>query len=157
MRDRMSVLGINMAPRANRRWLVAVTYLSLMAVFAVVCAQGGDHAIILILMATIINGLILGGYGRGGLIKPFVTRAPLGSPAPWRNDERELHRRDRMHFQVYRFVIALVLLGYVLGGDPFHYPHLSRALILAGVVLGLTLPQALLLWMEPDVEAEESE
>ena len=157
MRDRMSVLGINMAPRANRRWLVAVTYLSLVVVWALIWARGDSNGIILILLATILNGLILGGYGRGGLIKPFVTRTPLGSPAPWRNDERELHRRDRTHFQVYRFVIALVLLGYVLGGDPFRYPHLSRALVLAGVVLGLTLPQALLLWMEPDVEAEESE
>jgi hypothetical protein len=144
----MSVLGINMAPRANRRWLVAVTYLSLVVVWALIWARGDSNGIILILLATILNGLILGGYGRGGLIKPFVAR---------RNDERELHRRDRMHFQVYRFVIALVLLGYVLGGDPFRYPHLSRALVLAGVVLGLTLPQALLLWMEPDVEAEESE
>ena len=154
MRDRLSFLGMNMAPRANRRWLVAVTYLSLMAVFTVICAQGGDHAIILILLATIINGLILGGYGRGGLIKPFVTRTPLGSSAPWHNDERELHRRDRMHFYAYRFVVALLLLGYVLGGDPFHYPQMSRAIILGGVVLGLTLPQALLLWMEPDVEVE---
>jgi hypothetical protein len=157
MRDRMSVLGINMAPRANRRWLVAMTYLSLAVVWALIWARGDSNGIILILLATIINGVILGGYGRGGLIKPFVTRTPLGSPAPWRNDERELHRRDRMHFQVYRFVIALVLLGYVLGGDPFHYPHVSRALILGGVVLGLTLPQALLLWMEPDVEADEGE
>jgi len=148
MRDRMSLLGIDMAPRANRRWLVAVTYLSLMAVFAVICAQGGDHAIILILMSTIINGVVLGGYGQGGLIKPFVTRS---------NDEREIHRRDRMHFYAYRFVVALLLLGYVLGGDPFNYPRLSRALFLGGVVIGLTLPQALLLWMEPDVEAEESE
>jgi hypothetical protein len=148
MRDRMSLLGIDMAPRANRRRLVAVTYLSLMAVFAIICAQGGDHAIILILMATIINGVVLGGYGQGGLIKPFVTRS---------NDEREIHRRDRMHFYAYRFVVALLLLGYVLGGDPFNYPQLSRALFLGGVVIGLTLPQALLLWMEPDVEAEESE
>jgi hypothetical protein len=148
MRDRMSLLGIDMAPRANRRWLVAVTYLSLMTVFAIICAQGGDHAIILILLATIINGVVLGGYGRGGLIKPFATR---------RNDEREVHRRDRMHFYAYRFVVALLLLGYVLGGDPFNYPQLSRALFLGGVVIGLTLPQALLLWMEPDVEAEESE
>ena len=153
MRDRMSLLGMNMAPRANRRWLVAVTYLSLVAVFAVICAQGGNHAIILILLATILNGLVLGGYGRGGLIKPFVTR----TPTPWRNDERELHRRDRMHFYAYRFVVALLLLGYVLGGDPFHYPQMSRALILGGVTLGLTLPQALLLWLEPDVELEEGD
>jgi MFS family permease len=144
----MTVLGMNMAPRANRRWLVAATCLSLLAVFAIVCAQGGDHAIILILLATIINGLILGGYGRGGLIKPFVTS---------RNDEREINRRDRMHFYAYRFVVALLLLGYVLGGAPFNYPQLSRALFLGGVVIGLTLPQALLLWMEPDVEAEEGE
>jgi len=146
-----------MARRDSRRWLVAITYLSLIVAWALIGVRGGNNGILLILLGTIVNGFILGGYGRGGLIKPFATRTPFGSPAPWHNDERDLRRRDRVHFYSYRFVVALVLLGYVLGGDPFHHAQMGRALILGGVVLGLTLPQALLLWIEPDMEFEEAE
>ena len=156
MRDRMSVFGINMARRSNRRWLVAATYLSLLGMWAFIEKQGGTNGIPLILMATILNGLILGGYGRRGLIKPFITCTPFGSPAPSHNDERDLQRRDRVHFNVYRFVVALALLGYALGGRPFQQdPQLGRTVVLFAVILGLTLPQALLLWNEPDVEQEE--
>ena len=120
-------------------------------------ASGSNNGVPLLLLGTIVNGFILGGYGRGGLIKPFVTRTPFGSRTPWHNDERELRRRDRMHFYAYRFVVALLLLGCALAGDPFRSSQLSRALLLAGMVLGPTLPQALLLWTEPDVETEEPE
>jgi hypothetical protein len=34
---------------------------------------------------------------------------------------------------------------------------MSNTLMLGAVVLGLTLPQALLLWIEPDMEFEEPE
>ena len=91
------------------------------------------------------------------MIKPFATRTPLGTPTPWHNDEREIYRRDRVHWNAYRFVVALVLLGYVLATEPFRHPQLGRELVLAGIVLGLTLPQALLLWLEPDVALDERE
>lgn len=161
MRDRMRLVGINMARRNNRRWLVAVTYAGLLALWAVVWKLGGDRgealAFTFLLLATslLVNGIIFGGYGRWGLIKPFSTRTPLGDPTPWRNDERELRRRDRMHFYAYRVVVSLILLGYFLGRDPFQHPQVGNALLLGGLLLGMTLPQALLLWIEPDMEFEE--
>jgi hypothetical protein len=154
MRDRMSFLGMNMARRGNRRWLVAVTYLSLIALWAVIGTQGG---VVLLATSLFVNGIVFGGYGRWGLIKPFNTRTPFGSPTPWHNDERELHRRDRMHFYAYRIVVALMVLAYFLGRYPFQHPEMSNTLMLGAVVLGLTLPQALLLWIEPDMEFEEPE
>jgi len=157
LRDKMSLLGVNMAQRRNRRWLVAIIYLVLLVTWVLLWTVEGRHGLLLILVATIVNGIIFGGYGRGGLIKPFATRTPFGSPTAWHNDERELRRRDRMHYHAYRFVVALLLLGYALGTDPFQHPELSRILILGGLVLGLTLPQALLLWSEPDMELEEPE
>lgn len=155
MRDTMSLFGMNMSRRGNRRWLVTVMYLSFLVVWVLIWTRGGDNGIPLILLATIANALVLGGYGRRGLVKPFLARTPFGSPGPSSNDERELHVRDRAHFYVYRFVVALVLLGYALGGNPFQHPQLGRGLILGAVVLGLTLPQAVLLWIEPDVEMAE--
>lgn len=153
MRDRMTLLGMDMARRAHRRWLVATIYLGLVVVWVLDSTSGEQHGVLLLVLATILNWLVLGGYGRNGLIKPFATCAPSGAPASWHNDERELARRDRMHFQVYRYVIALLMLGYALRYPPFH-AELGRSIVLGGLVLALTLPQALLLWTEPDVELE---
>lgn len=163
MRDRMRFLGIDMTRRGNRRLLVAFTYMGLAVLWAMLRARGGDRgaqtAFTAVLLATslFVNGIIFGGYGRWGLIKPFNTRTPLGSRTPWLNDERDLHRRDRMHTYAYRAVVALVLLGYALGRPPFEHEDMGNVLLEGAVVLGLTLPQALLLWMEPDMEFEESE
>lgn len=163
MRDRMSLLGINMARRGNRRGLVVVTYLGLIVlrIFlgTLTADDGRATAFTVVLLATslFVNGVVFGGYGRWGLIKPFCTRTPLGFPTPWQNDEREVHRRDRMHYYAYRVVVVLLLLGYLAGRTPFRSPEWSHALLEGGVVLGLTLPQALLLWIEPDMEFDEPE
>jgi len=155
LRDRMSFLGINMARRANRRWLVAATYLGLAGVGVAAMTQLDRGGVMVIVVATIVNGFILGGYGRWGLIQPFGDCSPLGSAMGWHNDERDLHRRDRAHFYAYRFVLAVLLFGWVIAGKPFQYPEASQALLLGGIVLGLTLPQALLLWIEPDMEFDD--
>jgi hypothetical protein len=152
MRDAMRVFGINMAPQNRRRFLVGAVYALLFAVWAFVVADPNRNGIVLLLMATIINAAILGGYGRRGLVKPFISH-PLVCPGD--NDERDRARRDRMHFLVYRFVIVLFILGYVLGVKPFHQGGVGRALMLLGMFLAPTLPQALLLWSEPDLVIEE--
>jgi hypothetical protein len=153
----MSFLGMNMARRANRQWLVALTYLGLAAVGVLALTQVERGGVMVIVMATLVNGFILGGYGRWGLIQPFGDCSPLGSAMGWLNDERDLHRRDRAHFYAYRFVLAILLFGWVLAGKPFQDPRASQILMLGGIVLGLTLPQALLLWIEPDMEFDEGD
>jgi hypothetical protein len=163
MRDKMSFFGINMARRGNRRWLVAVTYLGLALFWALVWRLAGSQgesisfSFVLIATSLLVNGIIFGGYGRWGLIKPFNNCTPSGAPAPWHNDERELHRRDRMHYYSHRVVVCVLCFAYVFAVTSFQNPHVSRALMLVGLVLGLTLPQALLLWIEPDMEFEETE
>ena len=151
MRDSLQVFGVNMAPRGNRRWLVAVVYAIFLVAWLFFVLNPLLNGVPLLLLATLVNGLILGGYGRRGLIKPFATQKLLCPSGPV-NDERELHRRDRMHFYAYRWVVILMILGYFMSVRPFDHGLVGRALLLAGLVLGLTLPQALLLWTEPDVE-----
>ena len=151
MRDSLQVFGVNMAPRANRRWLVAVVYTIFLAAWVFLVLNPLLSGLPLLLLATVVNGLVLGGYGRAGLIKPFGTQQFLCKWGPV-NDERELHRRDRMHFYAYRWVVILMVLGYFMTVRPFDHGQVGRALLLLGLVLGLTLPQALLLWTEPDVE-----
>ena len=153
MRDPMRVFGINMAPRNRRRFLVGTVYALLFAVWAFVVADPNRNGIVLLFLATIINAAILGGYGRRGLVKPFVSHRLV---CPGDNDERDRARRDRMHFHVYRFVIILFILGYVFSVKPFHQGGVGRALMLLGMFLAPTLPQALLLWSEPDMEFEDT-
>jgi hypothetical protein len=161
MRDRMHLLGMDMARRSNRRWLVAVTYVALLALGAIVWTLGGNRGearaftLLLLVTSLFVNGIVFGGYGCWGLIRPFNTRTPLGLHTAWHNDERDLRRRDRMHFYAYRIVVSLFLLGYFLGRDLFQHPQVGNALLVSALVLGLTMPQALLLWIEPDMEFEE--
>jgi hypothetical protein len=67
-----------MARRRNRRWLVAVTYLGLVILWAFVRTQGGNggeqaaFAVVLLATSLFVNAILFGGYGRWGLIKPFI-------------------------------------------------------------------------------------
>jgi hypothetical protein len=84
-----------------------------------------------------------------------------------RNDERELSQRDHAHFLAYRVVGGLVILAFLFEfmarGSARHklsslgisdtVVHQTIYLVLqAGYILTLTLPPAVLLWTEPDME-----
>jgi hypothetical protein len=117
---------INMAPRVRRRWLVVLMYAGY-AVWMVssFCFLDHSHDVFDLMMyllfwpaGFIVNRYLLGGYGYGGLVKPFSNTEPWPHetqrdphwlclvlqlpPSPdkidYRNDERELHQRDHAHF-----------------------------------------------------------
>jgi hypothetical protein len=86
-----------------------------------------------------------------------------------RNDEREVHQRDHAHYRAYRVLIAgisllwILAIGILLGPRPYpeSFGPIPAHLFLFGLVMvllvvSLTLPQAILLWTEPDMEAEAS-
>ena len=138
----------------------------------------------MILASILVNRLILGGYAFGGLIKPFTGRAParpvepppflvlglrLYQPEPgereFRNDERELRQRDHAHYLAYQVLaVSLIVVWFMakmrlsvpglFGFLPMPADLLVYGMILAIVVAVLTLPQAILLWTEPDMEPE---
>lgn len=81
-------------------------------------------------------------------------------------DEREIYRRDHAHFLAYRslgYVLVLALFAaYFRGPNPvtpavapalrsFLY-QLPYGLLMAAGVIYVTLPRAILLWTEPDME-----
>lgn len=140
----------------------------------------------LVFATILVNRLFLGGYDFGGLIKPFNGKAPRRSSAPsylllalriyrpepseseYRNDEREVARRGQAHYQSYGVVVVMLTLVWLLAGWSAFKPQmlgwfpgspqvLIYALVLGGLVLMFTLPQAILLWTEPDMEAEDLE
>ncbi|MGA2650320.1 MAG: hypothetical protein ABSF28_07345 [Terracidiphilus sp.] len=199
MKSELVLFGqhINMAPRVNRRRLVVLFYgifgaLLLANWFMGLHSDGAYWTV----MFTLLVGPILGGYfshvgnlGRRGLVEPFKAERVLKYPESvsilkpstllypvvdndpqLRVDERTLRRRDYAHSLAYRFLGALVSVGFILefcsnsssvGGGLESIGLSSNSanriiyyLLQISYVPFLTLPQAILLWTEPDMEAE---
>jgi len=138
----------------------------------------------MIFATILVNRLLLGGYNFGGLVKPFSGKAPpqridpppflalglrLYRPEPeeneYRNDERELQQRDRAHYKAYQGLAAGLAAMWLLADWQANAPRLLAwlpggpaiylyGLVLATVVVSQTLPQAILLWTEPDMEPD---
>ncbi|MFC5862469.1 hypothetical protein ACFPT7_09230 [Acidicapsa dinghuensis] len=128
-----------------------------------------------------INYVLLGGYARSGLIRAFAnTPPPETARTPfiplalrvrpieivdteWRNDERELQVRDRAHYSAYQVVSITLVFIWLLNSwtiSPLRFVkwwpqtivHDTASLLaLVGVLLSITLPQAIILWREPDM------
>lgn len=182
---RTTVLGFNMERQAARRRLVVSAYalLALLVLAGWLLDRFHTTGVYVYFTAYIISYFVFGGYGPSGLIKPFNGKGPRVQPMPsslvelqlrvtgalenpgpdeYRNDERELARRDRVHYQAYQGICVLLALIWFLAMWELHPPHFIPAgllpvllylLALPGVLLAITLPQAILLWTEPDVES----
>ena len=186
MRDK-TIFGFRMEKQSARRRLVIAVY----AVLALLIAGGWlldqlrTSGVYIFFTAYLINWGIFGGYGASGLIKPFSGKAPRQQSVPtslvelelyrygnlrsandadYRNDEREVLRRDRVHYQAYQWMVGLLAWIWLLATwqhAPLSFMSarvLSMALYLFTIpviVLAITLPQAILLWTEPDMEREE--
>lgn len=83
-------------------------------------------------------------------------------PEAWRNDERELARRDLAHYKAYQPLSVGVAILLVLSSIANHpWPWISPAVLaqvnfavaLVTMVMSMTLPAAIILWNEPDIEA----
>jgi len=192
MRAEFVLLGkrINMTSRARRRWLVALIYVGF-AVWMISAFCFLDHlqdvfeSMMFLAFwpaGFLVNRYLLGGYGYGGLVKPFYNTQPWPYETPrdphwlclvlqlppspdkvdYRNDERELRQRDHVHFQAYRAVsVSMVIVTMLLYMRRHERPFLGFlsvpsdlpfALTLAVLFVSQTLPQAILLWTEPDME-----
>ena len=98
---------------------------------------------------------------------PLALRFGFYHPQPdeseYRNDERETHQRDRAHYLAYAPLGFGLCLLWLASQWSLHAPRLvawipmERELLVPGLVqvllvTFLTLPQAILLWTEPDME-----
>jgi hypothetical protein len=148
-------IHIHFESQARRRWFVALFYA--------------------VLAASVFAGLFAGGkiansqWVSVGCMILFVA---LFVPFTWvagnmrsRGDEREMHRRDHAHFRAYYFFLP-ILMGELFiryFREPNHFaPPLPltlrgflvqpNILSVSALLLYATLPQAILLWTEPDME-----
>ena len=151
---------LNMATRARRRRLVAAVY-TWLALCLVVWYY--FYAISLYAYAKGLASLCL-----FLAFVPFIAFWAITGDMLARGDERETHRRDHAHFVAYRSV------GFVTVAELFAVFQLGRtrsfrrrvrcfarsltssptAVGIAALFLYLTLPQAILLWTEPDMDTD---
>ena len=188
------VLGIPMEQRSARRKLVVLVYAVLLLfclssiVFARTAPISYSWTIYITMAAAMLVFGGVGGFGgRYGLIKPFPNRPPRAEPvmvdairlqlAPmtagtpdessWRNDERELSRRDRAHYQAYQvvagafpIVLLLAAFGLKVAQGSLQLTWFTMTMVLQSIfavalletVLAMTLPAAIILWTEPDID-----
>ncbi len=173
-----------MQRRSARRKLVVVAYLVLAIVCGVTIAflRVAPYLYAYAIYATLgFTFVVFGGMGRRGLLKPFPNKPPRPEPAmvtvvqlhlrpeallqkddsAWKNDERELGRRDSAHYQAYQplsVALAMLLCLTAIANHPWSWISLPVLLqvafgvALVATVMYLTLPAAIILWTEPDIE-----
>jgi len=151
-------IRIRFESQARRRWFVALFY----AVLAVSAFAG------LFTNMKIANSQWVSWVSVGCMIVFVVAFIPFSWVAGnmrSRGDEREMHRRDHAHFRAYYFFLP-VLMGELFiryFREPNHFaPPVPLAfrgflvqpniLTVSALLLYATLPQAILLWTEPDME-----
>ena len=96
-----------------------------------------------------------------GMYKPVLQ----AEEDAFRSDERELHQRDHAHYQAYQWIGSCVVVTWFVAYSRMIQPRLVLlpgmtadefyvTVALIGVMLVMTLPQAILLWTEPDMEED---
>lgn len=155
MNTQLAFVGrrINMAPRAHRRWLVVVIYLiftALIVAWAWFSRHGGSLAA---------SGCMIAGIALCLLIL-YLAGAPSDA-----TDEREKRRWDQVRARAYPWLGSVLLLaGFTwqlhATVNAIPYPELRGILqrlpysiLMAAGVIYMTLPQAILLWTEPDMDS----
>jgi hypothetical protein len=184
------ILGIPMQRQRARRQLVVTVYAALGAVCvaSTILAQRDPFLYAWAIYAgMMVAFFVFGGSGRYGLIKPFPNKRPRDEAAmvqfvrlqieplsagtqdesSWKNDERELSRRNLAHYQAFQVIGIAVMLIFVVATFGLrsamglrHAEWMSATLALNGIyaialitsVLVVTLPAAIILWTEPDMD-----
>ncbi len=151
-------IRIGFASQARRRWFVGLVYAVLAAYDLVMSYLNTKETT----GASIFIGCMI---LMVGLLAIFSW---IAGDMRARGDEREMHRRDHAHYQAY-YILGYGLIGALFAGgfrgpNPAtpHLPlalqaflvQLPKILLIATFFLYATLPQAILLWSEPDMEDE---
>lgn len=154
-------IRIRFESRARRRWLVVLFY-ALMAVLDLACVNNRIHPPLSYLAAWVVSGLAILVFA---LLIVFTW---LTDDMRMRGDERETYCREHAYARAYRALRYFIAAAFfaVVGLFPEPNPiipllpptvraflvQLPYMLLFAILLLYITLPQAILLWTEPDME-----
>jgi len=170
------ILGISMATRKNRRRLVVITYACLFPVAIGLVGKPWGPVMLgpwywtFIVFSSVSTGTF------GAVVRQFtfpVRRSTLlqGLELEGRNpammdedpepDERDTKIRDHAYFIAFRIIAAGMILAWIslslITRPDFPAHSLSviarsvNAFLMPFVILALTLPQAIILWQQPDM------
>ena len=158
MKSDISLLGmhLDMASQLRRRVLVLSVY-AFLAALIVAWFSGITVWTASVLAAFFLTKVLGGRRYDDGLVTPFE-----------RGDERERARRDHAHYLAWQQMGGVILLALIAawfnGRNPITpvvgptmrtFLHdLPYGLLVAAAILYFTLPQAILLWTEPDLIRE---
>ena len=161
-------VGIPMTTRRNRRVLVSITYLLLG--IAVVALARVDRPFlspglwIVIAFAVVSRGIF-------GLLIPqeslpvvqkraIESRLELaisGGHALPKPDERDVTVRNAAYFVAFRAVTMYAFWSWIIGGLLLEIANRPAPILqVVMIILVFTLPQAILLWNQPDLLEEEN-
>lgn len=177
MPDTPTILGISMSPQKNRRLLVAVTYAILAAfisIFAVMPTWVRELGPIGYQFFVLAGALLIllprwCWFPMLTRLTPFgqqrsteLTRLGLtpGPRDPLDPDERQVAIRNAAYYQASRFVIyySIGLFFAFLSLDSLNRATADRvmmALLLSLLLVTSSLPQAIVIWTEPDAPEED--
>jgi hypothetical protein len=157
MKTELVVLGkhLSVASQRSRRWLVAMTY----AAFAAI--------IVAWTMANPVTGAWCLFFGVAFVLLFIGIAGDAHDPA----DERENRRREHAYFVAYSKPLAMLILAlfanYFRGPNPITplvapvvrgvLMQLPSMFLMAAGALYMTLPQAILMWTEPDIDPDQAE
>jgi hypothetical protein len=104
------------------------------------------------------------------ILEPSTLLHPVVDDDPeLRTDERAMRRRDYAHYVAHQFLSAVVAVGFLLeylnysgligdsasnGLSPASVHRIVYCLLQIAYISSVTLPQAVLLWTEPDMEID---
>jgi hypothetical protein len=181
MKTHINLFGkpIDMTSQARRRRFIVLFYAAFVAleVLAWLWSPSGGEGTTVMLVFTFLLGPLLGGYLNHsqnvrpedrGLVKPFAGNELLRrgwfkvrDPKDFRNDERDLMRRDRAHYRAYSVLAGIITVALILSDPPVYHaiPAVTEqrvvfALLQAGYLQAFTLPAAIIIWTEPDLESD---
>jgi hypothetical protein len=165
-------LGFSMMHRNNRRLLVATTYATVLALMAAVIIslpwgrQSDAIGVCLILAYNVVSRAILGRLVKDTVLPDLrwgemtsLGLAPRRRRGENEPDEREVAVRNAAYFEAYR-TLAMYSIGIWVASPFFSLLSASTAvrvlqlLTMLLLAMALTLPQAIILWTEPDVPEE---
>jgi hypothetical protein len=146
-------MRIPFASRGRRRWFVGLVY----AVITVYLLAAFSP-----LEKSTSGAWMVAGCGIF-LVGLWIVFTWIAGDPRARGDEREAHRRDHAHFVAYRVVAYCVIAAFVavtLRQASPHLPVMVRGLcaqlpkfvLWATYAVFATLPQAILMWTEPDMD-----
>jgi hypothetical protein len=158
-------IRIRFESRARRRWFVALFY-AVLAIFDLIelfNSTGFSVSAKTVTSTWISIGCMI------LFVVLFMVFTGIAGDMRSRGDEREMHRRDHAHFRAYYFpiyvLIAALFAGYFKSPNPItpliaptlraFLAQLPNFLMMSAFLLYITLPQAILLWTEPDMEEPE--